>query len=157
MSRRAKILVVIGCLAFAFLVVGAFYQKEIRIAYHRNRMWAARDNSDLFSRENRATTKLEGLKILLFRMSGHKESGKMLLHEDSLLKLGHFEKRDFIFTNRVLQSDSDWPVLFPQITNTFDGNHWWSCWSPVSNGLGVIATPSDMPKWEKLISDFDKK
>ena len=156
MSRRAKILVVIGYLAFACLVVRAFYQKEIRVAYHRNRMWAARKTADWFSYRQQETP-LESLQIFLFRMSGHKASNTMLYHEGELIELGYFEKRDFVFTNRIYTNDGDWPVLLSQITNTFDSTHWWTCRLPVSNGLNVVATPADMPKWEKLISDFDKK
>lgn len=157
MSRRAKILVLIGCFAFVCLVVGVFYQKEIRIAYHRNRMWAASDNYSLFIRRT-ATSKLDGLKIFLFRMSEQKEIESFNHHMGVLLEFGYLEKRDFWFTNRICNNTDTnlWAALRLEVNKTFDGSHWKQYYFPDTNRFEVIATPADMPKWEKLISDFDK-
>ena len=158
MSRRAKIFVVIVCLAFACLVVGAFYQKEIRIAYHRNRMWKAAENWVLLDRKPGRTVipKLDGLRILLFRMSERTEREAMYQHQDALLKLGYFEKREFWLTNHFTCWSNISPPLQQQATNMFDTRHWYSLHFPETNKFQVIATPADMPKWEKLISDFDR-
>ena len=160
MSRRAKIFVVIGCFAFVCLVVGAFYQKEIRIAYHRNRMWTAAENHNLLSLKPGRTVvpKLDGLRFLLFGMSADKEITAALQHEDALLKLGYLETREIMLTNRIFTGWSNiWPAFQHQVTNTFDVRNWFTYYFPETNKFAVTATPADMPKWERLISDFDKK
>ncbi len=159
MSRRAKIFVVIACLVFAGAVAGVFYQKELRIAYHRNRIWAAAENCVLLAHKPGRTvvSKLDGLRILLFRMTERKEQEAMLQHQEELLKLGYFEKREFWLTNRIFTGWSNvMPTFQRQLTNTFDTTHWCSYNFPETNKFEVIATPADMPKWEKLISDFDR-
>ena len=159
LTRRAKILVVIGCFAFVCLVVGAFYQKEIRIAYHRNRMWAAAEYWVLLGHKPGRTVipKVDGLKILLFRMSERTEREAMFQHQEALLKLGYFEKREFWLTNRIFSGWSNvWPTFQRQLTNTFDASHWCDYNFPETNKFEVTATPADLPKWERLISDFDR-
>lgn len=159
MSRRTKIFLVIGCLAFTGLVVGAFYQKEIRVAYHRKRLWAAVENWQLLERkpERKIIPKLDGLRILLFRMSEQKEQEALQHHEKSLLTLGYLEKREFCLTNRIFTGWSNiWSSFQKQVTNTFDTSHWCTYNFPETNKFVVTATPADMPKWEKLISDFDR-
>src|SRR5687768_8971198 len=44
-----------------------------------------------------------------------------------------------------------------QGNGTFDASHWWSGHFLESNGFTVTATPADLPRWEKLISDFDQQ
>ena len=160
MTRRAKILVVIGCLAFVCLVVGAFYQKEIRIAYHRNRMWAAAENCVMLAHKPGRTVvpKLDGLRILLFRMTERTEQEAMEHHEKSLLTLGYLEKREFWLTNQIFTGWSNiWSSFQQQVTNTFDTtSHWCTYGFPETNKFAITATPADMTKWEKLISDFDR-
>lgn len=166
MSRRAKILVVIGCVAFAGAVMGVFYQKEIRIAYHRNRMWAAAENLRFLGIKPGRTVvpKLDGLRILLFRMTEQKEQEAVQHHEKFLLTLGYLEKREFCLTNGIFTGWSNvwssevWTTFQRQVANVFDiQSHWCTYSFRETNKFVVTATPADMPKWEKLISDFDKK
>jgi type II secretory pathway component GspD/PulD (secretin) len=140
------------------LVVGAFYQKEIRVAYHRNRMWAAAENYALLAwkPERTMVSKLDGLRILLFKMSEGSEQEAMFQHQEALLEFGYFEKREFWLTNHFTSRSNISPPLRQQVTNTFDSSHWCTYSFPETNKFVVTATPADMPKWEKLISDFDK-
>ena len=103
-------------------MVGAFYQKEIRIAYHRNRMWAAAENWVLLEHKpgRKIIPKLDGLRILLFRMTARKEQEAMEHHEKSLLTLGYFEKREFWLANHFTGWSNISPPLQEQVTNTFD-------------------------------------
>lgn len=149
----------VGVGTLCVMAVGVFFGKEIRIAYHRNRMFTAVEYCGLLRwRPTRPATKLEGLRIILFRMSEHKESEVALQHQEALLKLGYLEKREFWLTNRVcINTDSNlWAALLPEVNKTFADSHWRSFYFPETNRFEVTATPADMPKWEKLISDFDR-
>lgn len=154
-SRQTKI----GAWVLALLVcvvAAAVFWKGICIAYHRNRMFAAMENHGLMTGQTRMPTRLENLKFALFRMSPTEASESITQHELALLKLGHFERREFWFTNRTIIGDGNhWSALRQQITNTFDASHWWSGSFLGSNGFAVTAPPADLPKWEKLISNFD--
>ena len=160
MSLRAKIIVGL-CILMLCASGAVFFQKEIRIAYHRNRMFAAQENHRLLSYPTPKLTKLTALKCILktsvFRMSALQEGEAMFQHENALIKLGYLEKQEFTFTNKVLKGDGHcWPSFRQQITNTFDELHWWSGAFLETNRLAITATPEDLPKWEKLISDFDR-
>lgn len=157
MSRQTKIMVGIGVLMLCASVAVLFFQKEIRIAYHRNRMFAAGVNYTLLDNHGQRLTFLAFLKSSVFRMSAYKEGEAMFQHENALIKLGYLEKQEFTFTNNVLKGDGHcWPSFRQQITNTFDERHWWSGAILETNRLAITATPEDMPKWQKLISDFDR-
>jgi len=157
MARQTKIFCWIGVVALGAMVVGVFFWKEIRIAYHRNRMFAAMENYVLITGQTRMPTRFEGLKFAVFKMSSTEESEAITQHESVLLNLGHLEKRDFWFTNRTIRGDSNsWMAIRQQITNTFNASHWWSGSFLESNGFRVTATPADLSKWEKLLSDFDR-
>ena len=147
----------IGVLMLCASVAVLFFQKEIRIAYHRNRMFAAGVNHTLLDNHGQRLTFLAFLKSSVFRMSAYKEGEAMFQHENALIKLGYLEKQEFTFTNNVLKGDGHcWPSFRQQITNTFDERHWWSGAILETNRLAITATPEDMPKWQKLISDFDR-
>lgn len=163
MTRRDNILVVIGSIAFVGLVIGTFYQKEIRIAYHRNRLWTSVENYQLLgpnlgNPRSRTPTIWEQVKFNLFRTTDYKEQEAMYQHEEALLKLGYLEKREFWLTNRIcVNTDGNlWTALRPEVNKTFDAGHWMRYYFPETNKFQVIATPADMPKWERLISDFDR-
>jgi len=159
-SPRTKFRVWILILALCASGVAVFFQKEIRVAYHRNRMFAAMENYTLlynFPHQGPKPTRFDRLKFIVFRMSDYKEGEAMKKHEEALIALGHLEKREFTFTNKVVKGEGHcWPSLRQQITNTFDDSHWWSCGFLETNRLDITATPQDMVKWEKLISDFDR-
>ena len=134
-----------------------FFQKEIRIAYHRNRMFAAGVNYTLLDNHGQQRPLLAFLKSSVFRISAVQEGEAMFQHENALMKLGYLAKQEFTFTNKVLKGDGHcWLTFRQQITNTFDSEHWWSGAILETNRLAVTATPEDMVKWEKLISDFDR-
>lgn len=134
-----------------------FFQKESRIAYHRNRMFAAMENHGLMTGQPRIATGLENLRFRLLSMSSVEESEAMDQHQDALIKLGYLERREFSFKKRpAIGAGSDWPAFKQQVTNTFDASHWWSCLYQATNKIAVTATPEDMRRWEKLISDFDR-
>ena len=74
------------------------------------------------------------------------------------MTLGYLEKREIWLTNRLfINTDTNkWGALLPEVNKAFDDSHWRSFYFPETNKFEVTATPADMPKWEKLISDFDR-
>lgn len=158
MSRRTKILIG-GCVVLFCAVLAVRFQKELCITYHRNRLFAAADNYGVLCWQPvRPTTKLDALRILLFRLTAQKEQEAMQHHEEVLLKLGYFEKREFWISNHVFTGEgSSWSTFHRQMTNTFNGDHWWSCQFPETNQIAVTATPVDLARWAKLVSDFDRQ
>lgn len=159
MSLRTKITVGVCVLVFCAAGAVIFFQKEIRIAYHRNRMFAAMENYMLLSGQGPKVTRFDMLKFLAFRTSDHKEGEAMFQHEKALIKLVHLDKREFTFTNKVFKGfGHSWPSFRQQITNTFGDRHCWPSTILIleTNRLAITATPEDMPKWQKLISDFDQ-
>jgi hypothetical protein len=157
MSRRTKITVWICVLMLCAAGATLSFQKEIRITYHRNRMFAAMEDHGVMSGQTRISTVLENLRFKLLHLSSVEVSETMYQHEKALIKLGYLEKREFHFLKRKLKAEpSDWPALYQQITNTFDSSHWFSCSFEETNMIAVTATPEDIRKWEKLTSDFDR-
>jgi hypothetical protein len=146
------------CAAGAVVV----FQREIRVAYHRNRMFAAMENYALLNRqsltkETRMPTAFEELRFSLMSMSSVKQSTNMTEHENALVNLGDLEKREFTFTNKIVKGAGHfWPSFRQQVTNPFGDRHWWSGRLLETNRLAITATPTDMPKRERLISDFDR-
>lgn len=157
MSRRTRVTVWVCVLALCASGAAVFFQKEIRITYHRNRMFAAGENCTLLDNRGQQRTLHAFLKSSVFRMSAYKKGEAMFQHENALIKLGYLEKQEFTFTNKVLKGDGHcWPSFRQQITNTFGSRHWWSGAILETNRLAITATAEDMVKWEKLISDFDR-
>ena len=163
MSRRIRVTVWVCVLALCASGAAVFFQKEIRITYHRNRMFAARENyillCDLSLRTDQGPklTRFTMLKFAVFDMSTHKEIEATYQHENALIELGYLEKREFTFTNEVFKGfGHSWPAFRRQVTNTFGDLHWWNVAILETNRLAITATLEDMHKWEKLISDFDR-
>jgi len=156
-SPRTKITVGVCILVFCAAGAVVFFQTEIRIAYHRNRMFAAGVNSTLLHNHGQQRTLLIFLKSSVFRMSAYKEGEAMCRHENALVELGYLEKREFTFPNKTVKGEGHcWPSFRQQITNTFGERHWWSGAILETNRLAITATPEDLPRWEKLISEFDR-
>lgn len=157
MSRRKQWLLSLGGLAVVGLTVAGFFWPEIRVAYHRNRLFAASDRFGVLSQQTRRPGYLESLTYSALGLSAMTESDAMQRHQEALLQLNHFDRREFQLTNRPIQSYSNaWVAIRQQITNTFDSSHWWSAAFVETNKFTVTATPADMPSWKKIIEDFDR-
>jgi hypothetical protein len=79
-------------------------------------------------------------------------------HRQALVKLGYFEKRDFVLTRRTL--DPSGRAAFNSLTMSapFTDNHWET--TTVADRPSVItvtALRADMPVWSNLVSRFDSK
>ena len=165
-SRRIKIALGVVVLMVCASVTTLLFRKEIRIAYHRNRMFAAGENYKLLQEYPLSTdpgpkpTRFTMMKSVVFRMAGmsaFKASEAMQQHEKALIELGALETREFTFTNRVFKGEGHcWPAFRQQITNALGNRYWWSGAVLETNRLAITAQPEDMPKWEKLIADFDR-
>lgn len=157
MSRRKQWLLSLGGLAVVGLTITCLFWHEIRVAYHRNRMFAAMENHGLITEQTRKPTRFEDFYFGLFGKSITTESEAIQYHELALIRFGHLQKREFVLTNRPIQSYSNaWVTIRQQITNTFDSSHWWSAAFIETNKFTVTATPADMPSWKKIIEDFDR-
>lgn len=144
-------------LVLCALGVAVFFQKEIRVAYHRNRWFAAMENYFLITGQARMPTVLEQLRFRFLSMSVTTESEAMNQHQAALIELGHLERREFWFTKRYPSGEGGSRLAFyQQVTNTFDDSNVWSCSYPATNKVVIIATPQEMLRWQKLIFDFDR-
>jgi len=92
-SRRTKIMVGVWVLLLCASGAAVVFHKEIRIAYHRNRMFAAMENHGLITGQTRMATAFENLSFWLLNTSSAKESETMEQHQTALIELGHLEKR----------------------------------------------------------------
>ncbi len=158
MSRRTKIFGVVGCLVFACSVACVFNWKELRIAYHKNRALAAGENYQLVDlKPGKTISNIDGLKIIMLRISQRSELEAMEYHRNALFKLVFLERREFHLTNRVFTDWSDvWPELNKGITNTFNSERWDVFFFPQPDRFVVTDQPANLPKWEKIIRDIDR-
>ena len=88
-------------------------------------------------------------------MNGVAESDAMNHHGDALIALGYWQKQEFEFTNRF-NVGTNWIYLNYCISNTFNKPTPWFCTFVATNKIEVAAPPEDMPKWKKLVADFDR-
>jgi hypothetical protein len=72
-----------------------------------------------------------------------------------LIELGYLQKQEFQFTNRFLIETNRLYFLYC-ITNSFNRPIPWDCGFVATNEIEVSAPPEDMPKWKKLVADFDR-
>jgi hypothetical protein len=73
-SPRVKIMVWVSGLILCFAGAAIVFQREIRVAYHRNRMFAAMENHGLMTGQTRMATVLEHLRFGLLSMSSVEDS-----------------------------------------------------------------------------------
>ena len=90
-------------------------------------------------------------------LAGKKHSGEGIdRQQDYLIALGYFQKQEFQFTNRFWDGTNG-AYLNQCMTHTFDKQIYWSCKFLTANKkFEVVAPPEDMPKWKKLVADFDR-
>lgn len=94
------------------------------------------------------------LKISFFRISHAREAEAMQKHEAALIALGYLHQQEFQFTNCSWQGTNG-QYFFQCMTNAFSRQPCWTCKFPATNRIEVVAPLEDMPKWKKLVADFD--
>ena len=147
-------------------VVLAVFQKEIRIAYHKNRLRAwAHFNMVVTGQGPRVSGPLgffEERLIRLGRGNYEQEMESMNRHTQALMDLSYFVREELPLTNRLYIGTNGF--LFHQLmTNRIDfGNtealkgDWWDLTGTESNKIVVTTTKALMPRWKKLVEDFDR-
>jgi hypothetical protein len=78
-------------------------------------------------------------------------------HREALVKLGYFEKRDFVLTGRTL--DPSGRAAFSSLianASFTDSNHWeWTTTGDQPSVITVTAFRADMPVWSNIVSRLD--
>jgi hypothetical protein len=77
-------------------------------------------------------------------------------HREALVKLGYFERRDFVLTRRTF--DLSARAAFSSLTAgaPFIDNHWdWTTVDDRPSVITVTALRADMPVWSNLVSRLD--
>lgn len=154
-------------LALAALVA-VIFQREIRIAYHKSqlytsvRYWVLANPSTNIEPPPRPT-RVEMIMLALGRGKYTSETERMESHTKALLGLGYFVEEKISLKNRFHVSGTNL-VLFHKLTvERFDfgkqtalTNNWWSLSGTTSNQIVVTTTTNLLPRWRKLVEDFDQ-
>jgi hypothetical protein len=141
--------------SLAMVLIALVFNKGILIAYHKNKLMVATDNYMLMTHQGPMPTLLQETKIRVFGMSPTSTSDAMPRHEAALLAMGYLQKQAFELTNRFMGVGTNWPYFHQCATNTFPGALW-TYHSPMSNKLVVTDVAEHLPKWKKLITEFDR-
>ena len=138
------------------------FQKKIRIAYHTNRLRAWALYFMVATGQGPRVSFLEDRLIRLGRGSREQEEESMNRHTQALIELNYFVREEFPLTNRFY-CGTNGPLFHQLLTNRFDfGNakalegDWWALTGTESNKVVVTTTKALMPKWKKLVEDFDR-
>jgi hypothetical protein len=149
-------------------VVTTVFQKEIRIAYHKNRLltaaryWQLGNPSMGVSPPPRPSL-FEMIALSFGRGQVPRETERTEHHTKALVKLGYFATQEFPLHNRQYVAGTN-IVMFCQLTvERFDfgkplglTNDWWALTGTESNKIVVTTTRALLPKWRKLVEDFDQ-
>ena len=149
-------------------VVAAVFQREIRIAYHKDGLYTASrywhlGNSSMNVTPPPRPSRFEMIALGLGRGQYERETERMKQHTAALVKLGYFVEEKFPLNNRLYVSGTN-IIMFHQLTvERFDfgkatalTNGWWDLSGTQSNQIVVTTTKELMPKWKKLVEDFDR-
>jgi len=168
MARKRNILLTPAIVALAAVVGVLVYQKEIRIAYHAGRLRASARYMLLESRNLTETPpKQPGfLKEQLIRL-GHgdreQEDKAIERHTQALIELSYLVREEIPLQKRIYDGTNR--IIFHQyLTNAFafgtweavEDSDWWTLAGTQSNKIVITTTHALMPKWEKLVEDFDR-
>ncbi len=78
-------------------------------------------------------------------------------HINALIEFGHFQKETFQCPRRLAEGGTNENEFYKLVTNTFNGsghNDW--RYTRDTNNIEVLARGADMPRWKKLIMEFDR-
>ena len=74
----------------------------------------------------------------------------------ALIRLGALEQIDIPLQRSIYTADGRHVLFDRQVDQTMPKHTAWEC-TYYSNRLVVVCPPTDMPKWQKLVADYDKK
>lgn len=168
MLRRRSIQLTLLAVILVAAVMSFAFQKEIRIAYHKDRLYTASRYLQLRNPTMNVTppprpSRLEMIALGLGRGQYLRETERIEHHTKALVELGYFVERKFPLNHRPYVSGTN-SLMFHQLTvERFDfgkptalTNGWWSLSGTQSNQIVVTTTKELLPKWRKLVEDFDR-
>lgn len=162
MLQKRKIQLTLLAVILVASVVAVVFQKEIRIAYHTNRLRAWARYFMLETGQGPRVSFLEDRLIRLGRGNREQDLESLRRHTEALMDLSYFVREEIPLTNR-LYGGTNGPLFHQLLTNRFDfGNakalegDWWDMTGTQSNKIVVTTTKALMPKWKKLVEDFDR-
>jgi len=131
------------------------FRRDFLVAYHKNRWIAASKNCIALSDQGNHRTILQQIKFSLFRASQKAEWDAEQNHRNALIALGYLQMQEFQFTNHF--TDGTNGLSFSRsMFLTFSNRPIWTARFIGTNKIVVSATLEDMPKWKKLVADFDR-
>lgn len=166
LRRRSIQLTLLAALLLAVLTV--VFQKEIRIAYHKSGLYSAARYWQLGNASMNVTPPprpnlFEMIALSFGRGQYPRETERMEQHTEALVKLGYFVEEKFPLNNRLYVSGTNMFMFYQLTVERFDfgkptalTNGWWSLSGTQSNQIVVTTTKALMPKWRKLVADFDQ-
>jgi len=98
---------------------------------------------------------LQQIKFSLFRVNLKAEWDAEQNHRDALIALGYLHIQEFQFTNRFTDATNG-QSFSRSMFLTFSNRPIWTAGFIGTNKIVVSAPLEDMPKWEKLVADFDR-
>jgi len=168
MSRRRKILLILLAVILVAAVGAVVFQREIRVAYHKNGLRTASRYCQLANPSGAfepvpPPTLIERCGLGFGRGKYERELESMNWHTAALVKLGYFVEETFPLHNRLYVSGTNVAMFSQLLKERFDlgkpqswTNDWWDMGGTQSNKIVVRTTPAQMPKWKKLVEDFDE-
>ena len=162
MLRKRSIQLTLLVVILIAAAVAVILQKEIRIAYHTNQLRSWARYYMVETGQGPRVSFLEDRLARLGRGNWEQEQESMRRHTQALMDLSYFVREELPLTNRLYIGTNGF--LFHQLmTNRIDfGNtealkgDWWDLTGTESNKIVVTTTKALMPRWKKLVEDFDR-
>ena len=166
LQKRNIQLTLLGVILVAS-VVAVVFQKEIRIAYHKNRLKAGARYCMVATGQDLRVSGLLGFLeerlIRLGRGNYEQEMESMNRHTQALMDLNYFVREEFPLHDRLYVDGTNRLMFHQLLIARFDfgkpaglTNDWWDMSGTESNKIVIITTKELMPKWKKLAEDFDR-
>ena len=167
MPRRRTIVLILLAVTLVMAVVLAVFQKEVRIAYHKNRLRAWADfNMVVTGQGPRVSGPLSFFEERLIRLGRgnyEQEMESMNRHTQALVDLSYFVREEFPLHDRLYVDGTNRLMFHQLLIARFDfgkaaglTNDWWDLTGTESNKIVITTTTALLPRWKKLVEDFDR-
>jgi hypothetical protein len=155
-NRITKIVLLFAIGMLIVLAIVYPFRRQIFIAYHKNRFLADGENYSILSGQKPlGPTLFQHIKFGMFKMNSRAESDAMQHHLDALFDLGYLHKQEFEFTNHFTDGTNG-QSFSRSMFLTFSNRPIWTARFNGTNKIVVSAPLEDMPKWQKLVAEFDR-
>ena len=140
---------VLQALVFGSLVVAGMcfvYRRDILIKYHLNR----RAEIERSFYRHPGQPKQGGFDV---------EEAEIQHHLEALIEMGYLQKVVMGCPERLVEGGTNETVFYKRVTNSFGASVMDNFWSYTreTNTITVLARGADIPRWRRLIADFDSE